>query len=51
MNEDLIGNENNIIFYEDEKGNSKVEVILKEDNVWLNAMRLQIYLMFKDLQL
>ena len=37
MNEDLIGNENNIIFYEDEEGNSKVEVILKEDNVWLNA--------------
>ena len=37
MNEKLIGNENNIIFYEDEEGNSKVEVILKEDNVWLNA--------------
>ena len=37
MNENLIGNENNIIFYEDEKGNSKVEVVLKEDNVWLNA--------------
>ena len=29
MNEDLIGNENNIIFYEDEEGNSKVEVVLK----------------------
>ena len=37
MNENLIGNENNIIFYEDEEENSKVEVILKEDNVWLNA--------------
>ena len=37
MNKNLIGNENNIIFYEDEKGNSKVEVVLKEDNVWLNA--------------
>lgn len=37
MNENLIGNENNIIFYADEEGNSKVEVILKEDNVWLNA--------------
>ena len=37
MNENLIGNENNIIFYEDEEGNSKVEVVLKEDNVWLNA--------------
>lgn len=37
MNENLIGNENNIIFYEDENGNCKVEVLLKEDNVWLNA--------------
>lgn len=37
MDENLIGNEKNIIFYEDENGNSKVEVILKEDNVWLNA--------------
>lgn len=37
MNKNLIGNENNIIFYEDENGNSKVEVILKEDNVWLNT--------------
>ena len=37
MNEDLIGNENNIIFYEDKEENSKVEVVLKEDNVWLNA--------------
>lgn len=37
MNETLIGNENNIIFYEDEEGNSKVEVVLKEDNIWLNA--------------
>ena len=37
MNENLIGNENNIIFYEDKEGNSKVEVVLKEDNVWLNA--------------
>ena len=37
MNEKLIGIENNIIFYEDENGISKVEVILKEDNVWLNT--------------
>ena len=37
MNGNLIGNENNIIFYEDEEGNSKVEVVLKEDKVWLNA--------------
>ena len=37
MNKNLIGNENNIIFYEDSNGNSKVEVVLKEDNVWLNT--------------
>jgi len=37
MDKNLIGNENNIIFYEDENGNSKIEVILKEDDVWLNA--------------
>ena len=37
MNENLIGTENNIIFYEDENGIPKVEVILKEDNVWLNT--------------
>ena len=37
MDNKLIGNENNIIFYEDKEGNSKVEVVLKEDNVWLNA--------------
>lgn len=37
MNENLIGNESSIMFYEDENGNSKVEVILKEDNVWLNT--------------
>ena len=37
MDNKLIGNENNIIFYEDEEGNSKVEVVLKDDNVWLNA--------------
>ena len=37
MDNKLIGNENNIIFYEDKEGNSKVEVVLKEDNVWLNV--------------
>ena len=36
MNKTLIGNENNIIFYEDENGNSKVEVVLNDENVWLN---------------
>lgn len=29
MNENSIGNENDIIFYEGENGNSKVEVVLK----------------------
>ena len=37
MNEDLIRNESNIIFYEDSNENSKIEVVLKEDNVWLNT--------------
>ena len=37
MDNKLIENENNIIFYEDKEENSKVEVVLKEDNVWLNA--------------
>lgn len=36
MNKTLIENENNIIFYEDENGNSKVEVVLNGGNVWLN---------------
>ena len=42
MNANLIENENNIIFYEDEARNSKVEVVLKEDNVWLNANAIAI---------
>jgi len=37
MHDRIIGDENNIIFYEDENGNSKVEVVLKDDNVWLNV--------------
>ena len=36
MNKTLIWNENNIIFYEDENENSKVEVVLNDENVWLN---------------
>ena len=36
MNNKLIGNENNIIFYTDEEDNVKVEVILQNENVWLN---------------
>ena len=40
MNKTLIGNENNIIFYEDENGNLKVEVVLNDENVWLNINEL-----------
>ena len=32
----LIGNENNIVFYTDEENNVNVEVILQNENVWLN---------------
>lgn len=37
MNDKLIGNEKNILFYNDEEGNIKVEVLLKNEDVWLNA--------------
>jgi len=37
MDKNLIGDENSIIFYEDESGKYKVEVILKDENVWLNS--------------
>lgn len=36
MDNRLIGNENNIIFYNDEDGQTKIEVILQNENVWLN---------------
>ena len=36
MNNKLIGNENNIIFYNDAEGQTKIEVILQNENVWLN---------------
>lgn len=32
----LIGDENNIVFYTDEEENVSVEVILQNENVWLN---------------
>lgn len=35
--ENMIGNENNILFYNDENGNLKVEVVLQDENVWLNV--------------
>ena len=37
MNDKLIGTENNIVFYEDENNNTKVEVRLLDDDVWLNV--------------
>ena len=37
MKDKLIGNEKNIIFYNDEEGNTKVEVLLKNEDVWLNT--------------
>ena len=36
MDNRLIGNENNIIFYNDEEGQTRIEVILQNENVWLN---------------
>ncbi|MBQ7668253.1 MAG: virulence RhuM family protein [Clostridia bacterium] len=32
-----MGTENNIIFYNDEEGQIKIEVILQNENVWLNS--------------
>lgn len=32
-----IGNEKNILFYNDENGNTKVEVLLENEDVWLNT--------------
>lgn len=37
MENKIIGNENNIIFYEDEDNNTKVEVRLIDEDVWLNV--------------
>ena len=37
MNNKLIGTEKNIIFYNDEEGNIKIEVLLENEDVWLNA--------------
>ena len=36
IDDSLIGNENNIVFYTDEKNNVNIEVILQNENVWLN---------------
>ena len=37
MNNIKLGNENDIIFYEDENNNTKVEVRLIDEDVWLNT--------------
>lgn len=37
MDNKLIGTEKNIIFYEDENGNTNIEVLLQDENVWLNV--------------
>ena len=37
MDNKLIGNENNILFYTDEEGNLQIEVVLQDENVWLNV--------------
>ena len=37
MDNKLIGNEKNILFYNDEEGNTKVEVLLENEDVWLNT--------------
>ena len=47
----LIGNEKNILFYNDEEGNTKVEVLLENEDVWLNTEALAAFLMLNDQQL
>ncbi len=37
MTNKLIGNERNILFYNDEEGNTQVEVLLENEDVWLNT--------------
>ena len=37
MDNKLIGNENNIVFYTDDEGNLQIEVVLQDENVWLNV--------------
>ena len=40
MNDKFIGNEKNIIFYNDEDGNAKIEVLFENENVWLTQIAL-----------
>ena len=37
MSNITVGNEKNILFYSGENGKTKVEVILQNENVWLNV--------------
>ncbi len=37
MKNKIIGDEKNILFYNDEEGNTKVEVLLENEDVWLNT--------------
>ena len=37
MSNITVGNEKNILFYSDENGQTKVEVILQDENIWLNV--------------
>ena len=37
MKDKQLGNERNIIFYSDEEGNTKIEVLLQNEDVWLNT--------------
>ena len=37
MDNKLIGTENDIIFYTDDDGNTKIQVILQNEDVWLNT--------------
>ena len=43
MNDKLIGNEKNILFYNDEEGNTQVEVLLENEDVWLNIEALATF--------
>ncbi len=36
MKDKQLGNEKNIVFYSDEEGNTKIEVLLQNEDVWLN---------------
>ena len=42
MKDKIIGNEKSILFYNDEEGNTKVEVLLENEDVWLNTEALSM---------